>query len=562
MRKFFPLLFLLLSPALLAANPPLANTPLEVTKPHEGSRDDFVTYVKNNLQPIDSIRPDAKCDDLKFLDNLGDGAKIIAVGESRHGSHEIMQLRARIVRCLVIHHGFTNILLEAGLPYASRLNDYVHGARVNAEMLVSGMGYWSLYQTHEFLGLLDWLRKYNADSTHKKKLNLLGIDMQDPRVGTRDTLAYLGRVDPAFIKKLSKVPGNLGLFEHSPSLNRMTEVYRKMTDGEYESLSAKLTMIQQRFDSKKDSYIAKRGKPAYVWAREEFATVMQAHEAFSKVRKGNFRELYDARETALAKNVEWQVHQDGPGERYILLSHNNHIAMSAILTAGRDGKTYEEPTMGMSLARAWSGSYRVIGVSNYENKGEWHVWQNDAEVLLQVARPDSLDAVLASAGDSYFYIDLDGLLSDSPAGKWASRPHVVTSGGGLAALTPLSAFDGILFVRRLSQAKFTSGAIKHLVETGPARPKAIQMDKSLLDKTEGNYRLGANTLVQFKEMDGEMYVLWNHWQFRAYAVNKNQFELRVVPQLSFKFSRAEDGSVTSLAVRQGESPWQKATLVK
>lgn len=552
---------LLLPTSLLAVEQPIN---MNGQGPHlrgEGDRHDFVEFVKNNAHPLTGVEPNGKCGDLGFLNNLTAGAKIVALGASRHGSHEFMDLRRRIIECLVKHDGFTNILLEAGLPYTSVLNQYIHGSSAHAEKLVAGMTYWSIYQTKEFLGLLHWLREYNAKAKPGRKLNLLGIDMQDPRAGTQATLAYLKRVDPAFSKRLGGENSELGLFADSLNVAEMTQVYKHMPTQAYEGLSNELARIEKRFDTHRSAYIAKTGKPAYDWAREEFATVLEAHRVYSVIRKGTFEQLFEAREKALARNVEWQIKQGGDGGKYILLAHNNHIARSTIWTPEPKGKSFPFKPLGMSLSNAWPGRYVALATSYYGGKGEWHVWRSDAEGKLTVAPPGSLDAVLAASGGKLFFINLQDLVTDTPAGQWAAQRHVIRSEGSMVSLTPLSAYDGILFVRRLSQAHFTKAAIARLSDAGPPQPPVVHVKRSLLLKTQGVYRLSSRTRIRLKVDRDQLYVVWNGWKFKAFPVSNDEFELRVRPKLRFKVKRDPAGSVTSLQIQRGEHAWHKATIV-
>lgn len=520
------------------------------------SRHDFIMFVEAYSHQLKGVEPNGKCDDLAFLGKLTDKAKIIGLGESRHSAHEFLQLKRRMIECLIKKDGFTNILIEAGLSYTERLNAYIRSGTGDVNALVADMAYWSLYDNKEFIGLLDWLKEYNAGAKPGKQVSLLGIDMQDPRSAINATLAYFEQVDPTFTKKLLKQPGNLDVFG-SPNVMSLAITYKKMPKRDFKDLSDKLSLMKRQLDEQRSAYMRKLSAPVYDWVYEQFATVLQAHRMYSEMRSRGFQGVFKVREKAMAENVEWQVRHGSSAAKYILLSHNNHIAKSTIYTAEPGTKTLTIDPLGERLAKDWPGRYVALATSYYEGKGRWTAWQNDAEWQLPIAGPATLDGVLAETQDKLFVIDFSDLAPGSPAAAWAGEQHPMRSEGALTKLVPSRAFDGILFVRALSQAHYTRSAIARFNQMGPAMPKAARVKEDLLLEVQGDYRLPNKSVVKFKVEDGALYAYWNQWKFHVFPLGPDRFDLRVKPRISFKFFRRQDGSVQSMQIRQGDHDWQK-----
>ncbi|HYN07815.1 MAG TPA: hypothetical protein VES67_10525 [Vicinamibacterales bacterium] len=63
--------------------------------------------------------------DLQPLKTISGDARIVSLGEATHGTREFFQLKHRILEFLATEMGFTIFSIEANMPEAYRLNDYV-----------------------------------------------------------------------------------------------------------------------------------------------------------------------------------------------------------------------------------------------------------------------------------------------------------------------------------------------------------------------------------------------------------------------------------------------------
>lgn len=127
--------------------------------------------VQQDAPPIDWIRKsaiplagtEARRDrhDLQALRKLIGDARIVSLGEATHGTREIFELKHRLIEFLATDMGFTIFSIEANMPEAYRLNDYVlHGTGDPAELL-RGLYFWT-WNTEEVLDLIRWMREFNA----------------------------------------------------------------------------------------------------------------------------------------------------------------------------------------------------------------------------------------------------------------------------------------------------------------------------------------------------------------------------------------------------------------
>src|SRR5678816_609679 len=81
--------------------------------------------------------------DMQALKPLIGNARIVSLGEATHGTREFFQLKHRMLEFLATEMGFTIFSIEANLPEAYRLNDYVLNGTGDPAELLRGMYFWT-----------------------------------------------------------------------------------------------------------------------------------------------------------------------------------------------------------------------------------------------------------------------------------------------------------------------------------------------------------------------------------------------------------------------------------
>src|SRR5438045_4208147 len=99
--------------------------------------------------------------DMESLKKVVGNARIVSLGEATHGTHEFFQLKHRMLEFLATEMGFTIFSIEANMPEAYRLNDYVLTGKGDPAELLRGMYFWT-WNTEEVLDMIQWMRQYNA----------------------------------------------------------------------------------------------------------------------------------------------------------------------------------------------------------------------------------------------------------------------------------------------------------------------------------------------------------------------------------------------------------------
>jgi erythromycin esterase len=379
--------------------------------------DEVTGWLKANAIRFASVQADAGFADMAPLKARLQGARIVAMGEATHGTREFQQLKIRMFRFLVEELGFTVFGIEGNWPESQTVNEYVLGGNINPDQ---GLGFgWS--RTGDMSALVHWMRQYNQDPAHTRKLKFYGFDMQMPGLAESNVLDYLRRVDTESVDAAAEVFDLLGRWAANEQYETASAEVKRRT-------ASSLALLLRRFDVRKQDYVGKSSLQGWTMARQNMVIVKQA-----EVKLGNQGEPGRTfRDQAMAENVKWILDQEPPGTKMMLWAHNGHVAAAAPLDAP------DHKPMGGHL-REFFGD-RLVSCGFIFQQGSFRavdMTTNDVSAFTVGPPPrGSLDATLAAVGIPLFAIDLRRLPEGEVAG-WFAEPHVSRQiGGGYSEATP------------------------------------------------------------------------------------------------------------------------------
>jgi erythromycin esterase-like protein len=172
---------------------PRVNSPSKLKNPSDEGA--FVNWARKSAIPLRTFNPADGLADLQPLKTIVGNARIVAVGEATHGTHEFFELKHRILEFLATQMGFSIFSIEANMPEAYRLNDYVLHGVGNPKQLVKGMGFWT-WDTEEVLNMLLWMREFNQSG--KGRVEFTGFDMQTPSESMNIVETFVMTQDPQY----------------------------------------------------------------------------------------------------------------------------------------------------------------------------------------------------------------------------------------------------------------------------------------------------------------------------------------------------------------------------
>lgn len=385
--------------------------------------------------------------DFGAMANMIGDARVVALGEPVHGAHEPLAFRNCLFRYLVEERGFTAIAIESGLHESRRLHDYAAGGSGDVRDLARTGLTWGFGRFPENIELIEWIRAYNLDPRHKRKVAFYGIDMSGGdadgawargRSTLDNGIAYLARAAP--IKSAPVRKAVVPFLDHFS-----VPAYLGLDDRERERLRRAIAAMLGFFDANRAALIAASSPADYAWARQDIVAARQLQTLFDVsrapsvdgvLRPGDYRA--DAvRDAAMAENARWALDRAGAGGRMLLFAHNGHIMNAR--TRGGICSIYSRPpaAMGVHLRRTFGRDLLIVGASSAGGRGG------------RAIKPGTVDAVLASTGVPHFMIDFR---STTPA--WLFREQSISVNYDTEnVIRPRQAFDGLVYFDRLTASR-------------------------------------------------------------------------------------------------------------
>lgn len=155
-----------------------------------------VDWIKKTAHPLSTVAAGSGFDDLQPFKRMIGSARVVSMGEATHGTHEVFQMKHRILEFLVKEMGFTAIGVEASFIACLKVNDYVLHGKGTAASALNNTHYY-VCGTEEMMALVEWMRRYNLDPANKRKISFYGFDLFTPPVRSLErTLGFLREVAP------------------------------------------------------------------------------------------------------------------------------------------------------------------------------------------------------------------------------------------------------------------------------------------------------------------------------------------------------------------------------
>lgn len=412
---------------------------------------EVVRWIADHAVALDAVEAGNGFDDLDGLfDSIGD-ARIVSLGEATHGSREFFQMKHRMLEYLVSELDFNVFAIEANWPESLAVNRYVLTGEGDPREALAGLYFWT-WNTEEVLALIEWMREYNADPDHDRKVKFFGFDMQTARVAVACVRAFLETVDPETASDLAEHLDLLATAEAEMA-------YRQAPNP---ALGSVLTALLERFDGSREDWIDASTEEEWTLARQHLVVVIQAESSMSL----SGMEMFDHRDRSMAENLAWLVDQEDPDVGVVVWAHNGHVSY-----AGYGEKIHP---MGYHLREEFGDLHRNVGFAF--NQGSFQAKDPSEgyalkEFTVGPAPAGTLDATLAATGLDLFWLDLKSAPDEGPIRDWIDETRTMRSVGAVyqegreqnfvRRISPSENYDTLLFFRETTRARplIASGSV-------------------------------------------------------------------------------------------------------
>lgn len=418
-----------------------------------------LAWIKRNAIPLKGVEAGKGFTDMQPLKAMVGDATVVALGEATHGTREFFQLKHRMLEFLAKEMGFTVFAIEANLPEAFAVNDYVLTGKGDPAKALAGLYFWT-WNTEEVLDMIRWMRTYNEDPAHTKKLRFYGVDMQTETVAYAQAKAWLDGVDATEAARLLEIKQGMAKLPPRHTV-KPTEETLKAWGSAAQALEAMITRLEARTFPGED--FDRQRQNLRVFA--QFCT-MQADPGGG----------YAVRDASMAANLRW-IQTREQAAKIVLWAHNGHITFHPIPSTGGIN------TMGRHLRQALGKAYLTIGFAFRE--GGFQAISGDPNNRgLQVCavKPQAsgtLDAALAATRLPILALDLRHRPSRGSVKRWLESLQGTWSIGALftpgqelnfVSKRPITEdYDALLFVNRTTSATPVGGRTRVPVHAALAK---------------------------------------------------------------------------------------------
>ncbi|MEE8487725.1 MAG: protein-L-isoaspartate(D-aspartate) O-methyltransferase [Gemmatimonadota bacterium] len=351
--------------------------------------------IRETVEPLESIEEA----DLGGLLERISGARVVLLGEATHGTSEFYEMRARITRELIEHHGFRIVAVEADWPDAARVDGFVRHRPRDKEpdwSAFSRFPRW-MWRNEEFRTFAGWLHAYNEDRDPVDRVAFYGLDLYSMYRSIGAVVDYLDEVDPAAASIARQRYGCLSPWERDPA------VYgRAALTGSYRTCETEVVRILQDLLGRRLEYAVRDGE-SLLDAVQNARLVADA-ERYYRVMYYGARESWNLRDQHMFDTLMAVLEFGGADSRAIVWAHNSHVGNAVATEMGTRG----EHNVGQLCREKFGDDAVLVGFgTDHGTVAAASNWDGPVEIKqVRPAHSDSYEALFHAAGLEAFLLHL------------------------------------------------------------------------------------------------------------------------------------------------------------
>ncbi len=404
---------------------------------------DNIKWFEERVSVLKSV--DADNDDFSDLEALQKSfqdTKIIAMGESTHGTSEFFRLKHRMLAYCVENLGVRVFAMEGNMLTVENINQYVLGAPGNAKESMRGI--FMVWYNEEVREMIDWVRNYNL--IHEgDEIAFVGYDIQEITQPIDSLLSFLFEMDPILLAQVEKA---------LTDLRANGSQYYYVSDSVKEAWLRDANLVYELVQKSSQNWSVE-DRTKLIWGFQ-YANLIR--QFANNLHKGH---LSFYRDEAMAENIIWFMEELYPQKRMMVWAHDYHISRGD--HPDNQLNIYNGLSMGRYLSNKYGNQYKAFAINTYEGAYRGMVSYSNFKQIgcpLYPAPEGTLDHALheltLQRGSIGLFLDLAGARNE----KWFTGPqplrfanHVNIEYGYWTRYSIPFQFDGLFFIDRTSPAK-------------------------------------------------------------------------------------------------------------
>ena len=400
-------------------------------KQQEVEEKEFVNWIKTNAFPLQSITPGNSFEDLAALKPILMNKKVVALGESTHGTREFFQMKHRMFEFMVRELGFNMIAFEGSFARLKYANEFILTGNGNLDSAIAIQGA-DVLRTEEVKELFNWMRTYNSTNP-ERKIQITGFDMQGYEPAAIEISSYFKKVDPTVNSRLDSI------------LKKIIK-YFKVRD----SLPALVPPFINEFinfTQRQGEYVLKSSVEEYKKILWDFKILHQFLQSYKPGRLAGSRDQY------MAQNI-FNYLIETADTKIVLWAHNGHLA-----------KSYR--SLGSYLKKELKDDYYVIAFDFY--KGKFQAFDLDEKKWMEQEMGEApaghISSYFLQAGLENAFLDFTSPIKNKNIYNWLNEKEIGIYGIGstfskknkpsyyIGSARFNRSFDAVIFIKETTSAK-------------------------------------------------------------------------------------------------------------
>jgi erythromycin esterase-like protein len=345
-----------------------------------------------------SLRDEADLDPL--LERIGD-ARVVAIGEASHGTHEYYAWRAALTRRLIAERGFSFVAVEGDWPDCYRVNRSVRlrdDADEDPRDALDAIARWPtwMWANDDVVDFTRWLRGFNAGRPADQRIGFYGLDVYSLWDSMHALIQWLREHEPDHVDRAVQA---LRCFE---PFGEDGAEYAFASRFAPTSCEQTVVELLQHLCEERGSKEAATDAEGRFSAEQNAAVVVDAERYYRAMVEGS-SQSWNVRDVHMADTLDRLL--DHVGGKAVVWEHNTHVGDARATDMARAGMV----NVGQLIReRHGSGDVVLVGFGGYRGgviAGE--EWGAQMERMpVPPARPGSLEALLHGAvgADALFVV--------------------------------------------------------------------------------------------------------------------------------------------------------------
>jgi erythromycin esterase-like protein len=326
-----------------------------------------------------------------LLARIGD-ARIVAIGEASHGTHEYYAWRSALTRRLIEDRGFAFVAVEGDWPDCYRVNRSVRlrpGADRDPRDALDAFARWPtwMWANDDVVDFCRWLRRFNADRDENDQVGFYGIDVYSLWDSMHALVGWLQEHEPEHVDTARQALACFEPFGEDGAEYAFASRFAP-TSCEQAAVDLLRSLCEERGRSE-----AALDREARFSAEQNAAVVVDAERYYRAMVQGS-AESWNVRDVHMIDTLDRLLGHAGP--KAVVWEHNTHIGDARATDMARSGMV----NVGQ-LLRERHGSDEVVLVGFGGYRGgviAGSAWGAQMERMpVPPARRGSLEALLHEA---------------------------------------------------------------------------------------------------------------------------------------------------------------------